>query len=307
MELVSIGVNQGYEKVRTQIGKELALLKEQGFHIEVKTNNLGKLTFLKYQLSNEKDKNYDNLRTIFIRYIANTITNVILDVYQEKMVTKFIHDNYYYFDKKEKESIKNKALEFLNYTEVNNEDHVILNTSRKSKILKSIIEYLEENNEIVIEGFINFRLRFIIDSIEEAVDRAVEEVVIEKEYNEFIKILQYFIDIQEPKLDIVNVVFKKDNTYLLLDENYNIVKNEILEEIAIELLESNINYDDMLISSLITLAPRKIVIHKNKDETNTEIVKIIKNVFANKVSVCEGCRLCNEFENKKKELNNDKK
>ena len=57
----------------------------------------------------------------------------------------------------------------------------------------------------------------------------------EREYREFIRLLKYFVDIQDPKFEIIHVVLKPDNKYILLDEN----KKEITN-ITASLIEKNI-------------------------------------------------------------------
>ena len=39
------------------------------------------------------------------------------------------------------------------------------------------------------------------EDIEEIIDKVVEEYMVEKEYREFVKLLKYFVDIQESKIE----------------------------------------------------------------------------------------------------------
>ena len=48
-----------------------------------------------------------------------------------------------------------------------------------------------------------------IEQLEESVDKAIDEYLMDKEYREFIKLLRHFVDLQEPKRDVVNIVFHK--------------------------------------------------------------------------------------------------
>ena len=59
-----------------------------------------------------------------------------------------------------------------------------------------------------------------------------------------------------------------------------------------EITEGEINYDDLLVSSLITLAPRKVVIHSIGHFRNKELMETIKNVFYGRVIICQGCDVC---------------
>ena len=54
----------------------------------------------------------------------------------------------------------------------------------------------------------------------------------------------------------------------------------------------DINYDDLLISSLISLAPKKIIIHRISQFTNKELLNTIFNIFLDKVIICTECELC---------------
>lgn len=49
----------------------------------------------------------------------------------------------------------------------------------------------------------------IKEDLEAVIDKVVERYMVEKEYDEFINLLKYFVDIQENKIDEVNVIIKK--------------------------------------------------------------------------------------------------
>ena len=125
--------------------------------------------------------------------------------------------------------------------------------------------------------------------LEDSIGRAVEELLMEREYNEFIKLLRYFVEIQQPKVDTVNVIKNIDNSYKLLDGDWNVISDELLEDLAEEVGENNINFDDLLISSLITLAPNKIILHVEITSSNREILDTIRKVFNQRMNICCGC------------------
>lgn len=61
--------------------------------------------------------------------------------------------------------------------------------------------------------------------LEDSVDIAIDEYLMDKEYNEFIKLLRHFVDLQEPKRDLVNVVFS-NHKIILMDENLNYIERD---------------------------------------------------------------------------------
>ena len=78
-----------------------------------------------------------------------------------------------------------------------------------------------------------------------------------------------------------------DGQGIKIEENYI---NYYLDE----MLMDEINLDDVLISILITIAPRKIILH-NVANLNSEPVEMIKSVFKEKISQCPGCERCYQY------------
>jgi putative sporulation protein YtxC len=139
---------------------------------------------------------------------------------------------------------------------------------------------------------VNFRIKEYSVELEDIVDKAVDAFLMEREYQEFIKLLRYFVDIQEPRLEAVHILPGFNNKYVLLDQLHNEITNDCIKEFLTEVPECDINYDDLLVSSLITLAPIRIYIHHANQIRNKELIETIKNVFLNKVILCSGCDLC---------------
>jgi hypothetical protein len=74
-------------------------------------------------------------------------------------------------------------------------DNYLYYIKRKDKIVNKILEYISDNTDIIVEGFLRFRLKDFGSEMEELVDKVIEEYLVEKEYNEFIKLLKYRISV----------------------------------------------------------------------------------------------------------------
>ena len=98
-----------------------------------------------------------------------------------------------------------------------------------------------------------------------AIEKAISQLEVEKEYLEFLNMLQYFVDIQEPKADLVNVIIK-DGDYFLLDKDNNPIENGLLTSMEGDFLYEDISKADLLVSSLIVLSPKKLIIHIEEGE-----------------------------------------
>ena len=66
---------------------------------------------------------------------------------------------------------------------------------------------------------------------------------------------------------------------------YKNITKSCFEEFIETKEQNNLNNEDVLISSLITLAPRKVFLHFESENYNKKIVNTIEQIFENKVSV----------------------
>jgi putative sporulation protein YtxC len=293
MQFLCIGVNGSTDEVMQHINEELRQLKNKKISYSInEINSEGSASIIctinDGRFYREKSlESYKILRT----YISNALADYIIRQYEEKLITRIINSNFCYFNAAEKKEILQRALSIIR-----NEDKTFINSlfqiRRRNVIVRRLMDYFDNSNSIILDGFVNFRLKDYIKDLEEIVDKAVDDFLMDREYREFIRLLRYFVEIQEPKIDTVHVIVNYDNRYMLLDGSKREITNKCIREYVNEITEGEINYDDLLVSSLITLAPRKVVIHSIGHFRNKELMETIKNVFYGRVIICQGCDVC---------------
>ncbi|NLD46775.1 MAG: putative sporulation protein YtxC [Clostridiaceae bacterium] len=294
MQFLCIGVNECADLVKEYITNELKALDK--YSIKYSVNDVADLegsTSLVCSVDEEnalQDK-HDLVCNELIACISNALADYIIKEYEEKLILRIINSNYCYFN-----SVEKKEILRLTFSIINNQDKNFLNSlfqmRRRNIIIRKLLEYFQSADTVILDGFVNFRLKDYIKDLEEVVDKAVDDFLMEREYKEFIRLLRYFVDIQEPKFNIIHIVVGYDNRYVLLDEDKREITNECIQEFMNDIPGGEINYDDLLVSSLITMAPRKIVIHGSKSFRNKELLETIKNVFWGKAVICGDCELC---------------
>ena len=220
--------------------------------------------------------------------LSEVLSKHILDVYERKLLKTMINRCYYYFNKDEKEIIYNNAISLEE--EYNKE----LNNYKINELVKNLNELFCETQGINLKGFLFFRNKNYLKCLREIADRAVDEYLMEREYNDFIRLLKYFVDLQTPKIDTINIIVK-DETYRLLDGDLKELDSKFIESSIQESLEADMSEDDILISFLLTMVPVKINIHLSERSVNREIIDTIINVFGDRVKICYGCALCNNI------------
>ena len=293
MQFLCIGVNGSTDLVMQHINEELRQLKNKKISYSInEINSEGSASIIctinDGRFYREKSlESYKVLKT----YISNALADYIIRQYEEKLIMRIINSNFCYFNAVEKKEILQRALSIIR-----NEDKTFINSlfqiRRRNVIVRRLMDYFDNSNSIILDGFVNFRLKDYIRNLEEIVDKAVDDFLMDREYREFIRLLRYFVEIQEPKIDTVHVIVNYDNKYTLLDGSKREITNECIQEYVNEITEGEINYDDLLVSSLITFAPRKVVIHSMGHSRNKELMETIKNVFCGRVIICQGCELC---------------
>ncbi len=210
--------------------------------------------------------------------IIDAISKTIVEAYESKLILKLINQNYFYFNLPDRKSIFQKAVEYSESVGDSN-----------SLVHGSVKKYLETTDKLMLDGFVNFRLKDYQSELGEVIDKAVEDFMIEKECKEFVKLLKYFVEVQKPKYDLVSIV-PRGGTYLIFDDK----GEDISKQCAREFIKDGggISSDDLLISTLISIAPRRLCIHQAAKITNTELLRTIEQVFEKKITHCNGCDLC---------------
>ncbi len=238
---------------------------------------------------NEKLHNMLNIN------IANVLYGVVVDEFYKNHIENFLADTYFFLKHDEIKEIKENSIKVLKDKESIIDENSIYCMNKKNSIISKIVDCMDENKEININGFITFRMKELKNDLEGIIDKIVEKYMVEKEYNEFVKLLKYFVEIQESKIEEVSIIIKSDATYLIQDKNGNDISEKLFSDLSELKYKENANIDDMLISMLITNSPEKIIIHCADNCRNLELIDTIKKVFTSRVIMCESCDICKKI------------
>lgn len=291
MKCFSIGTFHNLYFIENEINCLIEELKKYDINIFLIKEEKESLSFYKlyYELNNEEGK-------IFIKNkLSEVISEIIIDFWEPKVIYEILNKFHFYLKPEDRVRTYEIAVKIL--SEKKEQTLMIPDYfERKEKIKQKVREFIEDSEVLIIEGFINFRLKSYIEVIEDAVDKAVDELLIEKEYKDFITLLKFFVKNLEPKKEVVNLFFK-GKEILLLDADLKDIKDAEIEK----LLEQNgiLSKDDILISLLINLSPKKIVIHGEISEGKKDVFDAILNIFEERVTICENCILCSKVKPKK--------
>ena len=151
----------------------------------------------------------------------------------------------------------------------------MLYNRRKALIEESALNYLKENSYIILSGFINFRLEEYKNELKKLCHNAAEEFSAIREYDEFLNMLRFFVSVQSPKEKTVHII-KKGDSLRIFNKWHKDITDFYAEEFAFSTEE--FTDEDIMLSALITIAPRKIVVHDKRE--NDKIYDTLSSVFS---------------------------
>ena len=244
----------------------------------------------------------EKIKEIINMYVSNILYRIVIENYRKKEMFEFLTDNYFFLKQNEILEIENEIMKVLKCEDLNDKEGSVYCLNRINSIINKIQECISENQEINVDGFLTFRMRKLRKEIEEVIEKVIQMYMVEKEYNEFVKLLKYFVNIQECKIEEVNIIINEDNKYKVEDKEGRDLYKDFLKELTGDEKDLEVNIEDILISGLITSSPENIVIHGKENCNNKEFLETIENVFGNKVRYCDKIDECIEIKNMSKNV-----
>ena len=286
MELISIGSTAPIQKLKERLARDIGFLVEEGLVLKGNTDSRNAVKVLSLWADGRKESSFtlSELRSLSRQCVVNTIAEHIVEDNEHDELRRLVEEDFGYFTAEEQRKIVDICSKLLTTEE-------LYTSLRKTKIREKLTPFVGKQRHVNIQGFMRFRLQEYYAELRESLSRAVDEFLVEKEYSEFIRLLRYFVEIQDPRLPVVHIRVEDTGKCELFDQSGKALHHEYLDTFEPE-DGSDVSYEDLLVSALITLAPEKIVLHVSGASLDYEIVETVKNIFEERVSLCSQCDFC---------------
>lgn len=226
---------------------------------------------------------------LFYTKLATIFSYLVIDNFEKKIIKDILISNYFYFDN----------CEFSKILDICNEnlyDEQFSVQNRQLAIFDAFYDYIKENHSIILTGFINFRLSNYRKILGDLVDFSVNEFIVEREYIEFISLVNLYVTSQLPASGTVHIVcFNYD--IFLLDENMNVIDINKNALNAKYLSDITFSENDYVLNTLLNLLPSKIYMHLVSPSANLDFINTLKLIFDDRISFCTDCNICNLYKN----------
>lgn len=285
----------GCQHIKGRLETSFYWIKERGYTLTVEKPAVSNSESLLISLCGPDHCgvfNNDDIIYIFKHQMAEIISEAIMVYWEKRIIQNRVERQYRKVSADDQAQLIDKASDFLSRCNENESLNLLLKFGRKNKIAHRVLDHLHTSNSLNIEGLIHFRLQEYLREVNFAVDLAYEDLRNEKQYNEFVKLLKYFVETQPPKVQEVNVFIEEGGLFRLWDENGDTIEQDFVELYLDEIINNETNLDDLLISILMTISPRRIIFHSMGGLPDGEPTRIITQVFNDRIVLCTGCERC---------------
>ncbi|WP_438446597.1 sporulation protein YtxC [Gorillibacterium sp. sgz5001074] len=164
-------------------------------------------------------------------------------------------------------------------------------TRRKKLLTQDLLQCVQQEPILNVDGFLRFRLAKYGGELKDIIEYAKDEYLMDQQYKEFIALLKYFVYIQDAKIPEAHLLHKGGHEFLLLNEQLKPIETDQLDTtFKVEFLDKDYSFEDLIVSTLITIAPEKIYIHTR--EPGVAVIKTISQIFEGRSEICDYCGVC---------------
>jgi len=160
---------------------------------------------------------------------------------------------------------------------------------RKRRMADELKACLSEYRTVSLDGFARFRLGAHRRELREIVEEAAQEYMMDRQYREFISLLRYVVDVRETRIPVVHLIHRATEAALeMFDARFRPL--ELAAETKLNAPVRTSDAEDLVVSALITAAPRRIVVHSRQPAA--PVIRTIEGIFGGRVRVCRSCSSC---------------
>ncbi len=282
------------------INERLEWIKQRGYEVEIVSEPLDEemdSLLFKLHVTDRPESVFQSDDIVYIcrHQLAEAIAEHIVNGWESRLLWREIQRVCRSMSPQDKQRLLAKAEEFIKCCHSSESLNMLMNFGRKSRIASRVLGYIEEARQLVVEGFITFWMQDYMTEIKFAVEVAIEELRNEKEYNDFVNLLRYFVETQPAKVQEVNLLMSSNGVFYLWDSAGTKIDESYMDYYLDDMLMEEIDLDDVLVSILVTIAPRRIIIHESDGLVLKESVTMIRNVFQERIVTCPGCERCKQL------------
>ncbi|MDQ0170804.1 putative sporulation protein YtxC [Paenibacillus tundrae] len=261
-------------------------ISKRGFRLTFKHND-GRAVWV--CRGNENHNDFQQWLPQISELFANGLADFIMLTRERHMVEDMISKACSVMDEHEVEKVNRICMPLL----INGDlDQPGLRDRRRSTLASGLKRDLEDVHFFHLDGIVNFRMKQYKQELHELVEYALDEFWMDRQYEEFMGLLKYFVFFQEAKVPLIHLVHKGKHEFQVYDAALKLLPVQKDEQVVVEMpgLELEMDIEDMIVSTLISISPEKVMLHTST--VDMPIITTIRQIFEDKVQLCHHCPEC---------------
>lgn len=160
-----------------------------------------------------------------------------------------------------------------------------------------ILNEIKDKQGFNIDGWIDFRINKYLVLLRDLLEQFLADYLSKKDVVSFIRLMREASYLAVPLEEIIHVVFSKEGKIMLFDEKHQNVTGHYVKKYCKELLlDSTLTREDYLLHVIITISPRKLVIHHKERMKDKKFINTLEIIFEDNVIYCTACDFCRTIE-----------
>lgn len=269
-------------RMRDLLSHQATRLKQSGYCCRLEEVTEGSRTVFRLSNCKAEAQKEKGLR----QSLGRAVADYFLAVNEPELIRRIITQEFRCQNARESKEIERYAYHLLNDSESEEPSH----RKRKDRMARQIAHYFSQHREMAVEGYFRFRMKRYRDILVKLVEHAIDEYLLDQEYWEFIELLRYFVSVQQSKVPLVHVIHTGMRRFRLLDQDGGSLRMKEMDQAVEEIMDHASSHEDLIVSTLLTVAPEKVVLHTRNQEEN--VIRTLIQVFEDRIRVCDGCSDC---------------
>ncbi len=283
---ISVRNTRRAEHIHGRLARDISAAALSSDGVRVRADAAGEVTEIRLHL--DRPLSVQEELDVLHR-VANIISDAIVNDCEPELIEDILDRHYHFLEDEERQ----RVLLSISGEMSPGDDMTRRKIRRKSFILRRLYEYLRDNDRLSVEGFVAFRLKEYVESLEYRVEEAVSDVLILREYTEWTELLRH---LSLPQLDSpqrVHVQVQVDGDWTLWDDDDPTAEIDLPGDFPEWEQDLDVDYPDELMAALIMVRPREVVVHDPTESGRSRgVIPVLREIFDDRLHVCEGCEVC---------------
>lgn len=156
-----------------------------------------------------------------------------------------------------------------------------------------VYKEIREKGSLNIEGLIRFRVKKYQLFLKDILDQFIEDYIAKKNVIHFIRVMRDVTLLAVPLEEVVHLLFKKNGKIQLYNKDKQNITGDYIKKYCKDIiLDSTLTQEDLILHVLITISPKKLMIHGQKNSHSKSFENTLEIIFEGSIHYCQSCAFC---------------